>query len=292
MSLHRKGLLVFLLISFGVAWGWLFCAHLLLGLSVVNPLVQLPAGFAPAGAAVIVRRWVTKEGFGDAGLALRLRSGWSYYLVAWLGPLVLVAATAGLAAALGVWSPDLSPLGDLVPGLPGWASLALLMGVVLVLVPVYWGEEFGWTGYLRLRLFTDRPLPSVAATGIIWAVWHYPLAFLGYINFSNVALGLLVWTISLLFQETILAWLRFRSGSIWTASLAHSGNNMVFFLLTGLLLGGQFDETALTVLTAVPLAVAAAWIVISRQLVPARRSSPGDARRDPARDPAPAHRGR
>jgi hypothetical protein len=35
--------------------------------------VQLPIAFSPAIAAVIVRCWITKEGFGDAGLALHLR---------------------------------------------------------------------------------------------------------------------------------------------------------------------------------------------------------------------------
>jgi hypothetical protein len=57
-----RGLTAFLLISFGVAWGWEAVAHLLLGWSLVNPLVQVPAGFAPAAAALVVRRWVTREG--------------------------------------------------------------------------------------------------------------------------------------------------------------------------------------------------------------------------------------
>jgi hypothetical protein len=69
---RTRGLTAFLLISFGVAWGWEAVAHLLLGWSLVNPLVQVPAGFAPATAALVVRRWVTREGFADAGSRLRL----------------------------------------------------------------------------------------------------------------------------------------------------------------------------------------------------------------------------
>jgi membrane protease YdiL (CAAX protease family) len=208
MTSRTRGVLAFLVIAFASAWIGMFGARLVLGLSLVNPLVQLSFALTPAVAGVIVRRWVTREGFGDAGLALRLTSEWPYYLAAWLGPLVLVAASVGLAAALGLWRPDLSALDRAVPGLPGWAFILLLMGIVPVLTPLYWGEEFGWTSYLRLRLFADRPLLSTVTTGLIWAVWHYPLAFLGYVVFPNVILGLAVWTASFLLYEIILTWFR------------------------------------------------------------------------------------
>ncbi|MER6005596.1 CPBP family intramembrane glutamic endopeptidase [Nonomuraea angiospora] len=181
-----------------------------------------------------------------------------------MGPLLVVMAAVGLAAALGLWSPDLSPLDTIVVGLPAWASLSLLMAVVVLLVPVYWGEEFGWTSYLRLRIFTDRPILSVTVTGLIWAVWHYPLAFVGYIEFENVPLGLFIWTVAFLFQEIILAWLRLRSGTIWASSLAHAGNNMVLFLLTGMLLP-NLDINTTTLLVTAPLAAISTWIVLSGQ---------------------------
>ncbi|TMR89556.1 CPBP family intramembrane glutamic endopeptidase [Nonomuraea basaltis] len=265
MSTKKKGVVAFIAICFGATWAYIFGARFLLDLSLVNPLVQLPMAFFPAIAAIIVRRWVTKEGFRDAGLALRLSSGWPYYLVAWMGPLLVVMAAVGLAAALGLWNPDLSPLDTIVVGLPAWASLSLLMAVVVLLIPVYWGEEFGWTSYLRMRIFTDRPILSVTVTGLIWAVWHYPLAFVGYIEFENIPLGLFIWTVTFLFQEIILAWLRLRSGTIWTSSLAHAGNNMVIFLLTSMLLP-NLDINTTTLLVTAPLAAISAWIVLSGQL--------------------------
>ncbi|GAB2953140.1 CPBP family intramembrane metalloprotease [Micromonospora polyrhachis] len=267
MTSQKKGLLVFLAISFGGAWSYLLVARMVFDWSLVNALVQLPFAFAPAIAAVVVRRWVTREGFGDAGLALRLRRSWPYYLLAWFGPLLLVAATVGLAGVLGLWDGDLSALDDLVPGLPGWVALLALMAGVLLLTPFYWGEEFGWTSYLRLRIFVDRPLLSVTVTGLVWAVWHYPLAFLGYIEFDNVPLGLLAWTVSFLCQEMILAWLRLRSDSIWVPSLAHAGNNMVLAMLTGMLLagGGKIDEVGLILLAAVPMAAICIWLLVSGQ---------------------------
>jgi membrane protease YdiL (CAAX protease family) len=266
----RAGVPVFLLLAFGIAWTGMIGAPLL-GLSIVNPLVQLPFAFAPAIAALVVRRWVTGEGFRDAGLSLQLCRSWRSYLVAWWGPLGLVAATVGLAAALGWWEPTTAPLDGVVPGLPGWAFVAVLILVVPVLAPVYWGEEFSWTGYLRMRLFPGRPLAAALATGLIWAVWHYPLAFVGYIDFESVPLGLTIWTGWFLSQQVLLSWLHIRSGSIWPTSLAHAGNNMILALVVGELLGpSELDDTALTLLMAVPTAAAALWVVATGRLYRSR----------------------
>ncbi|GAA2749995.1 CPBP family intramembrane glutamic endopeptidase [Kitasatospora cinereorecta] len=261
MNSRTKGVAVFLAITFGGGWAWLLLARLILRLSLVNPLAQLPFAVLPAVAAVVVRRWVTHEGFRDAGLALRLRRAWPYYLAAWLGPLLLAGAALALAALLG-HRPDLGRLADLAPGLPGWSVPLLLTVLAGVLTPLYWGEEFGWTGYLRLRLLPDRPLLSVLLTGLIWAGWHYPLALLGYLHFPHLAAGLLAWTASILCQEYLLAWLRARSGSIWPAALAHAGNNMVLSLLVGMLLGSRgLDDVTLTLLP-VPVLVVAAYATL------------------------------
>jgi membrane protease YdiL (CAAX protease family) len=261
---RARGVLIFLLISFTLTWAWEFTARLGLGLSLVNPLVQAPVGFVPAIAAVVVRRWVTREGFPDAGLALRLRPAWRYYLAAWALPWAFVAVATGLAAALGLAHPVLSRLA--VSGLPAWAVLLLLIGGVPLLAPIYWGEEFGWTGYLRLRIFPERPVLSVTATGLIWAAWHYPLAFLGYVTFPEVVIGLASWTLWFLFQEVILAWMRLASGTIWTTSVAHAGTNMVASLVTGLLLAEKPDPTATDLLFCVPYAAVCAWLLLTGRL--------------------------
>src|SRR5215213_10541224 len=108
MTMKTKGVLAYLLLTFGLAWPTIFVARLLLGLSLENSLVQIPIAFSPAIAAIIVRRWITGEGFGDAGLALHLRSGWVYYLAAWLFPLIAVARPISLPTALGGKRQELS----------------------------------------------------------------------------------------------------------------------------------------------------------------------------------------
>ncbi|MEE4420707.1 CPBP family intramembrane glutamic endopeptidase [Streptomyces bugieae] len=272
----RTGVAAFLALSFGGTWGWLWCATAVFGLSPLNPLLQVPACCMPSIAAVVVRRWVTREGFADAGLGLRLKTAWPYYLAAWLCPAALAACTLGLAVLFGLWHPQLSGLGGVLPGADDVLTVLGMMMASLVLTPLYWGEEFGWTSYLRPRLFGGALLPSSLVTGLIWAVWHVPLAFIGYVDFPNMALGLLVWTVSFQFQEVILMWLYTRSGSIWVASLAHAGNNMVLSLVLGQVLdeGAGLGPTWPMVLSTIPLAVLSLAITVhTRRRTAVRRTN-------------------
>jgi uncharacterized protein len=298
MTMKTRGVLAYLLLAFGLAWSTIFVARLLLGLSLENSLVQIPIAFSPAIAAVIVRRWITREGFGDAGLALHLRSGWVYYLAAWLFPLIAVGMVIWLATVLGISHPDLSQLGTLFPGvqLPGWVGLLLLMGVPILMMPLFWGEEFGWRGYLQVRLLSHSPLKAAIATGFIWAVWHYPLYFLGYSDYANAFIGLITATIFAILLAIILAWLRLRTRSVWSSSLAHAGTNMVLATLsTALLVGGaKIDWAVNDLLQSVPLAAICAWIILSGQLgadrVPDQRSA--STKREPAPPSPPQRRAR
>ena len=250
-----RGILVYLFIAFGGAWV-LWITALLAGVPATDPLFQyvaLPGGFAPAVAAVVTRKWVTHEGFADAGLKLRLRRGWPYYLFAWLLPLVVVAIIVALAAVLGVDRPDFTlqrALGELAPGAnpPSFPSSGLLVfllvvGVLIqavVLTPILWGEEFGWRGYLQVRLLAGRPLLAAVVTGLIWGMWHYPIILAGYERYESTLLGLLIFPVLTVLLSIIFGWLRLRTGSVWCASLAHASTNAVGGSLTALLfLGGS-----------------------------------------------------
>jgi hypothetical protein len=72
---HRKGIVAFLLIAFGMAWAF-WEISIRLGGSHKSPLLAVLAfvgAFSPAVAAFIVRKWITYEGFADAKLRLNLR---------------------------------------------------------------------------------------------------------------------------------------------------------------------------------------------------------------------------
>jgi hypothetical protein len=58
---------------------------------------------------------------------------------------------------------------------------------------------------VRVRRRVDGGFPPAREVRDGWAAWHYPLAFLGYIDYSGVVAGPALWTLSFLCQETIPA---------------------------------------------------------------------------------------
>ena len=59
---QQRGMIAFPTIAFGLAW------FPFLPVLVGGPAIPVLMPFAPAIAAFVVRTWVTREGFGDAGL--------------------------------------------------------------------------------------------------------------------------------------------------------------------------------------------------------------------------------
>jgi len=280
---RRKGVLAYLGIAFGGAWAAWGAAMALAPVSPRSPLFQLamlPGAFAPAIGALVVRRYVTREGFADAGLRLDMRR-WRPYALGLLWPLIGVTTIAGLAAGLGLSEPDTTlrrALGALAPAaempeLPRWLWLALpaqLLTTAVIATPILWGEEFGWRGYLQRRLLAERPLAAAVATGLIWGVWHYPLILAGYQYPDDRLLGLLLFPVSTVLLSIILSYIQERAGSVWAVSLAHAATNAVGGSLTSLLFFGGPNwawVSYLGILGWVPLGALCAWIVGTGRLV-------------------------
>ncbi len=97
-----RGVAVFLVIAFGGAWSlWAIARRLgLFDTGQAGQILVALGAFSPALAALVVRKWVTHEGFGDAGLALPSWRKWPYVLLAWLAPLPDVAAIVSMLIAL------------------------------------------------------------------------------------------------------------------------------------------------------------------------------------------------
>ena len=289
MNRFDKGVVWFLLIAFGVAWiSWEIPIQM--GVAVTGwkfQLFGLVGAFAPAISALVVRKWITREGFADAGLGLRLRTGWPYYLAGWFLPLVVVGVIVVEAMAFGIAQPDfsLSRAADAAARpMAGAAGLGLLvvpqvLVTALLATPVFWGEEFGWRGYLQRRLFADRPALAAVATGLIWGVWHWPLTLRGYNTPDHPVLGSLMLLVLGVLLSIILGWLRERSGSIWAASLGHAATNLVGGLSL-LWFAGAASPTVTGyggLLTLPPLALVCAWILLTGRLKPALREAPAPA---------------
>jgi membrane protease YdiL (CAAX protease family) len=267
MAPRVKGILAFLLITFGVTWSVWGVAWLLgvLNTSVSGQIIVAVGAFAPALATFIVRRWVTREGFADAGLRPHLLKKLPYYLVAWLWPLVGVGVIIAVASALGV----VSIRSDVAPAL----VVGALAGA-LIATPLFFGEEFGWRGYLQLRVASGRPLLAAVVTGLIWGVYHYPVILAGFEGFENTLLGLIVFPITTVLLSIVFGWLRAKTGSVWVTCLAHSATNGVGGALLAYLYlgGGSFVLTSYVgVLGWIPLGLLCLGLLVTGQL---RRSRP------------------
>ncbi len=258
----RKGVIAYLALAFGIAWaGWEIPIRML-HLDVTSrqfQLYALPGAFAPAIAALIVRG-LTPGGFKDAKLRLPPFSKWPYFLFALALPLVVVAVIAGeakLAGYLPAGFDFLKAIGGVVPEtarstqeataaqlvkLGPWLIPALI-GTAIVSTPALWGEEFGWRGYLQPRLFPGRPLAAALATGVIWAVWHFPIILRGYdYGPEQGVIGCGALIVAAILLSIIFGWLVERTGSIWSSSLAHSATNAVGGSLTLLWFAGAHNE--------------------------------------------------
>jgi membrane protease YdiL (CAAX protease family) len=96
------------------------------------------------------------------------------------------------------------------------------------------GEEVGWRGFLAPQLTARFGFKAGALlTGIVWTVWHLPLVFFAdYNNGAPSWFGVTCFVALMIGMSVIAAWLRLRSGSLWTAAVFHASHNQfiqVFF---------------------------------------------------------------
>ncbi len=107
-------------------------------------------------------------------------------------------------------------------------SLAILLtGGLLLRMVLALGEEIGWRGFLVPRLAGIFTLKKAAIlSGVIWAVYHLPgLLFLQYYRGTRLQ-SVICFSIMAVAASVIMAWLRMRSGSLWTAAIFHSSHNL------------------------------------------------------------------
>jgi membrane protease YdiL (CAAX protease family) len=149
------------------------------------------------------------------------------------------------------------------------------------------GEEIGWRGLLVPELAKRTGFTGTAlASGVIWAVWHYPLLLHGALQRSDpppwYAVG--CFTLLLVAISFPLAWLRLRSGSLWPAVLFHATHNAVIQqYLTPVTsragLADYFvDETGAAMLPFALLAAVYFWRRRAEVAAPAGLASPPAAR--------------
>ncbi|EHQ35920.1 Abortive infection protein [Methanoplanus limicola DSM 2279] len=85
------------------------------------------------------------------------------------------------------------------------------------------GEEIGWRGLLVPEMAKYMGFTKLALiSGAIWTIWHFPLIFFStYSGAGPLWYSVLVFVPSVMGAGLILAWLRLKSGSVYTAILFH-----------------------------------------------------------------------
>ena len=226
----------------------------------------------PAVAAFVVRRFVTRDGFATAGLR---RGPWRPYLVIWIGVPLLMVGVYGLTLLLGLgrFDPTLAQLtarmqeaahGQPLPQLPPPAvfsavlfAQSLTLGLLVTSVFTF-GEEFGWTGYLLIRLLPLGRWRAALIYGCIWGLWHAPIIAGGFNYPQYPVLGpVMMCALTIAFALTQTA-LRLRYDSVFLTSFFHASINaqglgVLPMLVVGVspVLGGMTGIVRILIFTAI-----------------------------------------
>lgn len=184
---------------------------------------------------------------GMATLRLNRRSiaelGWKwgktkYQLWSWFVPLLYTS----IAYAV-VWLAGFGRVGDpeflnnlakqMHLGGPRWVSIAIgiaLTGTFGLVISVSHaaGEEIGWRGFLVPELARTTSFTTTAfISGIVWSLWHYPILIWGDYNAGTPTwYGLTCFTVMVISLSFIFAWMRLKSGSLWTGAILHASHNL------------------------------------------------------------------
>lgn len=177
---------------------------------------------------VLVTRVFTKQGFKDALLEFNARGNLKYYAMAVLIPLAY--GTIGNLLSNLASGAD---LGKMLTGEAFWDLFPIALYLPASIIPciiMFFGEEFGWRGYLIPQLEKLMPTPAaVIVGGVIWGLWHAPITISGhnfgvdYPGFPYV--GILLMILDCICMGAFLTLLTRRTKSVWPAVIAHGINN-------------------------------------------------------------------
>jgi membrane protease YdiL (CAAX protease family) len=118
-------------------------------------------------------------------------------------------------------------------GGPPWISVVL--GIVLIgtyglvrSVSSALGEEIGWRGFLVPELSKTTSFTATSLiSGVVWSLWHYPILIYGDYNAGTPTwYGLTCFTVLVIAISFVFAWMRLKSGSLWTGAILHGSHNL------------------------------------------------------------------
>ena len=223
---------------------------IVIGIFIALTVVLYPIGFwlifrlssatplmLSVGAATILTCLITRTSL--RGLGWHWGS-WRFHGLSYFLPLGYVAVAYGLiwASGVGGWYDTTFVLEQKESyNLGAWSNAAVIAFQFLMtatvsfvlLLPSVLGEELGWRGLLVPQLSKLMPFTGVAlVSGLLWAVWHWPLMFMGlYGNEATpVVYQLVCFTLCIMSMSVIMTYIRLKTDSLWPAVIFHMSHNV------------------------------------------------------------------
>jgi uncharacterized protein len=164
---------------------------------------------------------------------------WRYQAVSYLIPIGYAGAAYALVWATGLggvpnpkvlehafysrMSPETSPAIRLIVFVLATGTLGMIPSTLSAL-----GEEIGWRGFLVPELAKTASFARTALiSGGIWTAWHVPiLVFADYNSGTPTWYGLSCFAVMVIGISFVFAWMRLKSGSLWTGVFLHASHNL------------------------------------------------------------------
>jgi uncharacterized protein len=161
-----------------------------------------------------------------------------YAIMSWYIPLLYAAIAYVIVLSSGLGGfPNHETMQQLVSRMGLRTSPAVSTVVYVLLVGSFGliqslaralGEEIGWRGFLVPELFKTTGFTSTALiSGMVWSCWHYPILIWGDYNAGTPTwYGLTCFTVMVVAISFVFAWMRLKSGSLWTGAMLHASHNL------------------------------------------------------------------
>jgi membrane protease YdiL (CAAX protease family) len=196
-------------------------------------LVVIVHNLTPVIATILMLYVFTRDGYSKDGrfsLGLR-RSGWRYWWLALLLPLLVLGISFGLA-----WISGAATL--VMPTESGWLPKLFLDLTVGLLVTSLFAlsEEIGFRGYMLPRMLSLGTKRALIFSGFLFATYHLPIIFLTpfYLNEGSRLLTIPIFLLVLTAAGVIYGALRLAADSIWPSTILHGAFNSFLDVFTKL----------------------------------------------------------
>jgi membrane protease YdiL (CAAX protease family) len=207
-----------------------------------HPNLVLVLMWIPALSSAVARLSL-REGIRDVSFRFGGKVGLRSIGFAVLVPLIVGTVAYGIA-----WATGLVGFSAITPS-PAELAMSLAAARIAALEPIsrllvsvalgatiftvygcLWtaGEEIGWRGYMLTRLIAAGVPQPLFVSGLIWAVWHFPLILSGaYASGPYPLLSAGLFMIMVIGNALVAGVLRLRSGSVWPAIVLHAAWNSI-----------------------------------------------------------------